>query len=1053
MIRPMNHLRLFTDSPVGSRLLLALSAFALLHTSQVSALDPVVAEGMSVSEAMTPGLIRFPMMAAFDDQGALYVAENAGVNLNKEELLKEHPSSIKKLVDTDGDGIFDKVTTFADNMTFPQGAMWVYDSLYVMSPPSLWRLADEDGDGRAEIREELATGFDFTGNAADVHGPFLHPNGRLYWCHGRKGFEVRDTDTGLLLHSGKSARIWSSQLSGGEVEPFAGGGMDNPVEIDFTDEGEIIGSINLFYGRPRGDVLVHWIYGGVYPRFDQGQVLAELPRTGPLLPHAHNFGHVAVSGMCRYRSGSLNPSWKNGWLVTHFNTAEVTLTHLPARGASYGEGDTETIFRATKPDSHFTDVLEDRNGDLLVIDTGGWFRIGCPTSQIAKPDVFGMIYRLSKKDKPYTRPDYPNWDKLTAEQVSHHLSAPESWKRERAITELAVRGSSAMPELERILSEKSADPIGRISAVWTLSRMKFSESADLIYGALTDSDPRVRQTACNAISVTRTWQIVAANQPAERAIELERNKTISGALANIVRGDEAAVARCAAAALGRMAESRAIGAITGRLGRSGDDPFLRHALVYALMEMDDFAATRDGLSSDDPAIRSGILLALDGMASSKLAVLDVITSLEADDSALRDTALSIALRHHEWDGALANAFFSWHGAINEKRRKILDQIVPAFSTTPPMISFLTSLIQSEDAVARNTGLELVALSPGIPFQTEWADCLKKGLENDASPDFRTATVNALRTAHSDAFSEALTRICADESLEKSLRLSAAEALSRPGKPIVEAAFTTAVSIFTAPAEDSLRTRSISLLSKSALTPAQRDQLVTVLPHFSPIEWISFPEIFRSIDSPAQADALLKALTSASMLETLDSTTLKKRFASYPDTLAALESKLTEMNSAREDKKAMIEKAITTMDQADPAAGALVFSSGKGACIACHRVGELGGKVGPDLSTIGRIRTARDLYESVFFPSESIARDFDTYEVVLKSSGEVKTGLIPEQSVQGLRLINAAGSSEMIPQSDVATIRKLTTSIMPSGLDQTLSTEDLRNLIAWLLSHK
>ena len=53
------------------------------------------------------------------------------------------------LEDTNGDGVFDKATLFADKLTFPQGALWVYDSLYVMSPPSLWRFADEDGDGRA----------------------------------------------------------------------------------------------------------------------------------------------------------------------------------------------------------------------------------------------------------------------------------------------------------------------------------------------------------------------------------------------------------------------------------------------------------------------------------------------------------------------------------------------------------------------------------------------------------------------------------------------------------------------------------------------------------------------------------------------------------------------------------------------------------------------------------------------------------------------------------------------------------------------------------------
>ena len=77
--------------------------------------------------------------------------------------------------------------TFADKMTFPQVAAWLNGSLYVMSPPGLWKLTDTTGSGVADKREMLMSGFDHSGNAADVHGPFAHPNGRLYWCHRRNG--------------------------------------------------------------------------------------------------------------------------------------------------------------------------------------------------------------------------------------------------------------------------------------------------------------------------------------------------------------------------------------------------------------------------------------------------------------------------------------------------------------------------------------------------------------------------------------------------------------------------------------------------------------------------------------------------------------------------------------------------------------------------------------------------------------------------------------------------------------------------------------------------
>ena len=150
-------------------------------------LDGYVAEAVAAAP-----LVRHPIMATVDDRGRLFVGDSSGVNLNKAELEKELPHRVLMLEDTDGDGIFDKSTVFADKLTFPQGCAWLNGALYVASPPGIWRFTDTDGDGVADQREMIVRGFDYTGNAADIHGPFVHPNGRLYWCHGRKGHEVID---------------------------------------------------------------------------------------------------------------------------------------------------------------------------------------------------------------------------------------------------------------------------------------------------------------------------------------------------------------------------------------------------------------------------------------------------------------------------------------------------------------------------------------------------------------------------------------------------------------------------------------------------------------------------------------------------------------------------------------------------------------------------------------------------------------------------------------------------------------------------------------------
>src|SRR6266581_1747043 len=355
-------------------------------------------DGIVAEVAAAPPLVKHPIMATLGGRGQLFVGDAAGTNLDKAGLERELPNRVLLLTDTNGDGIYDKASVFADKMTFPQGGVWLEGSLYVASPPGIWKLTDTDGDGVADQREMIVGGFEFTGNGADVHGPFLHPNGRLYWCHGRKGHAVKQRD-GTLVHSGLASGIWSCNSDGSDVRWHALSCADNPTEIDFTPEGEIVGTVNLFYGGPRGDTIIHWLRGGLYPREDQIHAIAGLPRTLDVMPVVHNFGHVAVSGCAFYRSGVLNPDWRGNLFVAHFNTQRVTRMELAPDGATYRATEREFL-KVQNPDVHLTDVLEDRDGSLLVVDTGGWFRIGCPASVRAKPEIAGALYRIRKVGAP-----------------------------------------------------------------------------------------------------------------------------------------------------------------------------------------------------------------------------------------------------------------------------------------------------------------------------------------------------------------------------------------------------------------------------------------------------------------------------------------------------------------------------------------------------------------------------------------------------------------------------------------------------------------------------
>ena len=82
-----------------------------------------VADGFEVERVAGPPLVDRPIVADFDEQGRLYVADSSGSNDKVQKQLAEKPHRIVRLEDTNGDGRFDKSIVFADRMMFPEGAM------------------------------------------------------------------------------------------------------------------------------------------------------------------------------------------------------------------------------------------------------------------------------------------------------------------------------------------------------------------------------------------------------------------------------------------------------------------------------------------------------------------------------------------------------------------------------------------------------------------------------------------------------------------------------------------------------------------------------------------------------------------------------------------------------------------------------------------------------------------------------------------------------------------------------------------------------------------
>jgi putative heme-binding domain-containing protein len=114
------------------------------------------------------------------------------------------------------------------------------------------------------------------------------------------------------------------------------------------------------------------------------------------------------------------------------------------------------------------------------------------------------------------------------------------------------------------------------------------------------------------------------------------------------------------------------------------------------------------------------------------------------------------------------------------------------------------------------------------------------------------------------------------------------------------------------------------------------------------------------------------------------------------------------------------------------------------------LGYAGGKVGPDLSRIGEIRTERDLLESIVYPSLSFVRSYEPV-LIITVDGRTLNGNVIDQSPTEYVVATDADHQVRVRREEVEEMHPSTVSTMPSGLDQQLTTQQLADLVAFLKS--
>ncbi len=982
-----------------------------------------VPEGYEVVVAAAPPLVERPMIVDMDDAGRLYVAESSGSNAPVEEQLAEKPHSILRLEDRDGDGIYDSRTVFADKLMLPEGVLWTRDAVYVSAPPVIWKLVDADDDGVAEHREVWYDAKTLTNCANDLHGPYEGLDGWIYWTKGAFAEQTHAITDGSTLVT-RAAHIFRRRPEGGPIEAVLTGGMNNPVEVAFLPTGErmLTSTFLQFPELGRRDGVIHAIYGGVYGRVHHAA--ERHPMTGGYLDPLTHLGPAAPVGLAAIESEALGFEGTN-LVSTLFNTHKVLRHRLSTSGATFESEDSDLLV-SSDTDFHPTDAMEDADGSLLVVDTGGWYKLCCPTSQLAKADVPGAIYRVRRTGEttattPKEDPRGPElvWDVAATELVGR-LDDARPFVRDRAVRELGRMGASAVPALATVDGSVTA----RRNAVWALTRIDAPEARAAVREALTDKDESVRHAAAHGASVWRD----AEAAPALRGL-LEQSNPLR---------------RVAAEALGRIDDREAVDELLAATA-DAEDAVLAHSLTFALIEIADPEATRAGLRSASARTRRAALLALDQMRPSALEPRTVVPLLTSNDELLRETPSWIVGRRLGWGAELARPF---EARLRAGEKAVEDQLV-RFAESPEIRTVVARAAESSAPASRRIALRVMARALLKERPKEWDGALARILR-DATGEIAEAAVRAANTlkGSSDELRASLLAVSENKGVGPRTRVGAFETALSDAEAVPSFAFAFLVDSLDADRDADTRAAAARALAGISLDDAQRLELARTLKETGPAELPRVLDAFATGGSAELGEALLASLEQSRGRPGLQPGSVETLFAAFPESLAErAKAFANSLGADRASQTERLESLLASLPKGDVRRGQAVFNAEKTACISCHAIGFQGGKVGPGLTKIGQIRERRDLLEAVLYPSASFVSSYEP--LIIQTQDDVYSGVPVEETEGWIVLATGAEERERIPRSQIEELRPGRVSVMPAGLDAELSTQELADLLAFL----
>jgi mono/diheme cytochrome c family protein/glucose/arabinose dehydrogenase len=455
--------------------------------------------GYRLEPVVTDPVIKEPVLAVFDGNGRMYVAEMRSYMQDIDGNNELVPAGRVSLHwSSKGDGVFDQHTVFADHLVLPRMILPLAGGVLINETGSdnIWLYRDTNGDGVADSKELFLAGGPRGENLE-------HQPSGLIW----------DLDNWLYM----AVNPWRLRIKGTNIigEPTApnlgqwGLAQDDYGKLWFLNAGWESGPLNfqtpIIYGAFHFNEGYGPGFAEVWPLVNLRDYEGGPPRIRPDGTLNH---YTSSCGQEIFRGDRLPVDLRGDLLFAEPVGRLIRRARIEVREAFtrvYNRYDQSEFIRSTDPNFRPVNMVNAPDGTLYIVDMyrgiiqeANWVRPGSylrpviQQNQLDKNIGRGRIWRLAHKDfKPGPQPRMLD---ETPAQLVEHIQHPNGWWRDTAQKLLVLRGDkSVVPALAR-LAQSSTNRLGRIQALWTLEGLDALDPA-LLRQDLADPDPQIKIAA------------------------------------------------------------------------------------------------------------------------------------------------------------------------------------------------------------------------------------------------------------------------------------------------------------------------------------------------------------------------------------------------------------------------------------------------------------------------------------------------------------------------------------------------------------------------------